>query len=368
MSERTPGIMSPSNRSKVNPSPKLDKSEGSLILLSICIPCYNRPTSLAKLLASVDCDPESIEIVVAEDGSPRRAEIREVANLFQESSVYKFKYLENPENLGFDGNVRGLVRAANGQYVMFIGDDDEFLPGALDEFLEYLSENTQAKYILRSYSVEHDTGRIEVFRYRKSSMVLEPGQAMVTWLFKRSVTISGFTIDRACALEYETNELDGTLLYQVYLMAATCLNSPSAYCNTPVALVSQTYREDAPMFGSAKTESGKYTPGRVTEDNSINFTKSYFEVTEFLDKQFGVKLTELVRLELSKYSYPFLSIQRKRGLRPFLAYSNRLARETGLDASPMFHVYKWGLALGGERFCDTAIARVKGLVGHAPNI
>ena len=122
------------------------------------------------------------------------------------------------------------------------------------------------------------------------------------------------------------------------------------------------------MFGSAKAESGKYTPGQVTEDNSINFTKSYFEVTEFLDAQFGVTLTELVRLELSKYSYPFLSIQRKRGLRPFLAYSNRLARETGLDASPIFHVYKWGLALGGERFCDSAIARVKGLVGHAPNI
>ena len=42
-------------------------------------------------------------------------------------------YRENEKNLGYDGNLNQLVRTAQGKWLVFMGDDDEFIPGALDK-------------------------------------------------------------------------------------------------------------------------------------------------------------------------------------------------------------------------------------------
>jgi hypothetical protein len=201
-----------------------------------------------------------------------------------------------------------------------------------------------------------------------SEAVLPPGEATVAWLFKRSVTICGFTISRDDALRFSTSEIDGTLLYQVYLMAQVCLEHESIYCDFPTVHAVQTFREDKPMFGSSEAEKSRYTPGTVSEDNSINFTKAYFEVTEYLDKQHGTNLTRLVRTDLSKYSYPFLSIQRKRGISSFLRYANRLETEAGFGCTAYFFMYKWALVLFGEEACDRLIVRIKNSFGYTPNL
>jgi hypothetical protein len=249
-----------------------------------------------------------------------------------------------------------------------MGDDDAFIPGRLDTYIEFLRRLGDEKYVLRSYRVTHDNGRVEDFRYLHESQRIEPGERSVAWLFKRSVTLSGFTIDRKEAAQHLTDRLDGTLLLQVYLMAMVCMVHPAMYCHQPVAQMTQTYRGDVQMFGSSEAERSRFTPGSVTADNSINFTKAYFDVTRHIDAQVGTSLTGQVRGELSKYSYPFLSIQRKRGLRPFLAYAGRLETEGGLGASPYFHLYKWSLALLGEKACDKAVGGIKRAVGHSPNL
>ena len=150
-------------------------------------------------------------------------------------------------------------------------------------------------------------------------------------------------------------------------MAQVCLRHDSIYCDIPVVHAVQTFREDKPMFGSSDAEKSRFTPGSVSHDNSINFTKAYFEVTAYLDKQHGTNLTKLVRIDLSKYSYPFLSIQRKRGIRPFLRYAKRLETEAGFGCTAYYHIYKWALVLFGERVCDRLISRIKHAVGHTPN-
>ena len=337
-------------------------------LLTIAIPSFNRPEQLDLLLRSIDCAPGLVEVVVSEDNAPKRLEVRAVVNAYCAVTELNFRYLENSSNLGFDGNIRALVEAAQGRYVMFIGDDDLFIAGRLDGFLLTLGTLTDEKYVLRSYSVEHADGRSEDFCYLPSSRRIPSGEDSVAWLFKRSVTISGFTIDRVLAKEFSTNRLDGTLLYQVYLMAVVCLNNSAFYCHKPVACVTQTYRADFHMFGSAEAERSRFTPGTVTTENSVNFTKAYFDVTKLIDAEYGTNLTPKVRSQLSKYSYPFLSIQRKRGRRVFLDYSKRLEREANLGVSPYFHLYKWALLFLGERACDALVGRAKAFIGHTPNL
>jgi glycosyltransferase involved in cell wall biosynthesis len=335
--------------------------------LSICIPSYNRPQQLGELLASVDCNPADIEIVICEDFAPKRLEVRVVAKAFAQASAYLTHYHENSINRGFDGNLRRLVECAGGEYIMFMGDDDRFVPGALFKFIQFLRRNRDKPYVLRAYVTQHPDGRTEYFRYLPKTTLLTRGETTVAWLFKRSVTICGFTISKAEALKYSTTELDGTLLYQVYLMAQVCLRNDSIYCDIPVVNAVQTFREDKTMFGSSDMEKSRFSVGSVSHDNSINFTKAYFDVTEYLDQQHGTNLTKLVRLNLSKYSYPFLSIQRKRGIPSFLRYAKRLEVETGIGCTVYYYIYKWTLLLFGERVCDKFISRIKRAVGHTPN-
>jgi abequosyltransferase len=339
----------------------------SVPLLSICIPSYNRPQQLGKLLASIDCNPTDIEIVICEDLAPKRLEVRAIANAFEQASVYLAYYHENTINRGFDGNLRRLVECAGGEYIMFMGDDDLFVPSALTQFIEFLKQNRDKPYVLRAYLTQHPDGRTEYFRYLPKTTLLTHSEATVAWLFKRSVTICGFTVSRAEALKYSTTDLDGTLLYQVYLMAQVCLRNDSIYCDIPVVHAVQTFREDKPMFGTAESEKSRFTPGSVSHDNSINFTKAYFELTAYLDKQHGTNLTKLVRFDLSKYSYPFLSIQRKRGIPSFLRYAKRLETEAGFGCTAYYHIYKWALVLFGEQVCDKLISRIKRIVGYTPN-
>ncbi len=336
-------------------------------LLSICIPSFNRPRSLSELLYSIDCDPMKIEIVICEDCSNQREEIKSAVIDFSRQSSYDVKYFENISNLGYDCNIRKLVEVASGRFVIFMGDDDLFIPKSLNHFLDFIQENGNIKYILRSYIAIHSNGNIENFRYLKKSVVLPAGIKTVAWLFKRSVCISGFTISREDALIYATNKLDGTLLYQVYLMAQVCFLNESVYCDFPVAQAIQSFRKDEAMFGSSESERNRYTPGKRTIDNSINFSKAYFELTKYIDDQHKTNLTELVKIDLSKYSYPFLSIQRRNGISDFLKYAKRLEKELGFGCTSYFYLYKWGLVLFGEYFCDRLIRLIKRLNGFTPN-
>ena len=335
--------------------------------LSICIPSYNRTTELGNLLASIDCDPADIDVVICEDLAPKRLDVRAMVNAYAEASAYYINYQENSINLGYDGNLRRLVECARGEYIMFMGDDDLFVPGALTQFIKFLKHNRDKPYVLRAYLTQHLEGRTEYFRYLPKTTLLIHGEATVAWLFKRSVTICGFTISRAEALKYSTIDLDGTLLYQVYLMAQVCLRQDAIYCEIPFVHAVQTFREDKTMFGSSQAEKSRFTPGSITHNNSINFAKAYFEVTTYLDKQHGTNLTKLVRTDLSKYSYPFLSIQRKNGIPSFLQYAKRLEIETGLGCTAYYFIYKWALVLFGEQACDRFIGYIKRAVGHTPN-
>lgn len=336
--------------------------------MSICIPSYNRPELLKVLLQSIDCNPERAEVVISEDKAPRRDDVRSVVQAFAKNSPLRVRYQENEINLGYDGNLRRLIEAANGEFLLFIGDDDWFLPGQLEKYLNFLAENRDVGYVLRSFYSAHPDGDLEAFHYLPRTTRFKPSIETCAWLFKRSVCVSGVTFRRSSILRLATDVFDGTLLYQVYLAAEVSYTEPSVYCEIPVAVARQSYRDDLPNFGTAEAERGRYQPGTVTVQNSINFTKSYFEISQAFDKKHGADLTERIRLDLSKYSYPFLSIQRKRGRVAFWKYSRRLAAETQLNATWHYDFYVFVLLILGERICDKGILLIKRVLGHTPSL
>ena len=337
------------------------------VLMSICIPSYNRVKELERLLRSVDCDPAVVEIVICEDAAPLRVGVRETVKAFISRSPYKVVYEENKENLGYDGNIRRLIEVASGEFVLFMGDDDRFIPGALDKFIAFLSVHRGVGYVLRSYYAEHPDGTLEPFQYCKTVRYFEPSVETCVFLFKRTVSIAGVTFKRSSALAVATERFDGTLLYQLHLVLEVGFTEPSVFCNIPVAVMAQTYRDDKPQFGAAAKES-RFQPGKVTPTNSITFTQGFFEIANAFDEKHGVHTSSLIAVDLSKYSYPILSIQRKNGVCRFIKYSIRLARETPINKTWHYYVYALALVLFGEAFCDKSIVWVKRRIGHTPRL
>jgi glycosyltransferase involved in cell wall biosynthesis len=78
--------------------------------------------------------PGDWEIVVCEDSSPKGKEIAGVVRRFaQAHKLLNVRFLTTPANLGYDGNLRCLIDHAEGRYCVFMGDDDLWCAGALQQ-------------------------------------------------------------------------------------------------------------------------------------------------------------------------------------------------------------------------------------------
>lgn len=102
------------------------------VLISICIPTYNRSTLLDTLLESINAElssiPEgSVEIIISDNASPDGTQL--IGEKWQKQ--IDLHYIRHSQNKGPDFNMQFAGSLATGRYIWWIGDDDEILPGAL---------------------------------------------------------------------------------------------------------------------------------------------------------------------------------------------------------------------------------------------
>lgn len=334
-------------------------------LFSICIPSYNRPAEIRRLLDSIDTiHVNEIEIVICEDKAPKREDVREQVIDFKSQTQYEVNYIENEVNCGYDKNLRNLIRAAKGHFIMFMGDDDLFIPGAFDKFFEFAKEHSDCGYILRSYRNNYADGSHQDFQYFSEDRIFPASDDSYITMFDKSVFVSGFTIRRDYSLEFETDRFDSSLLYQLYLLAEVCRKYPSAYCHT---LVTQAIEGGIPYFGSSEAEKGVYTPGTITVQNSLNFMAWYVKIIDFMAEKYQNDTNVRVKHNMSKYSYGFVCEQRNKGLKEFTRYCKEL-KKLGFGSSVYFYIYYIGLVLFNVKGCNKIISFLKKIIGHRPKL
>ncbi|NQU85200.1 MAG: glycosyltransferase family 2 protein [Mariniphaga sp.] len=329
-------------------------------LLSICIPSYNRPSEIKRLLESIDTkNINEVQIVICEDKAPKRSEVRDVVSEFKKLTKYSLKYIENFENYGHGRNMRECIFQAEGEYILFMGDDDMFIPEAFDKFFDFVSDHKNIGYFLRSYAIIDKNNKIEYFKYFSSDKFFEPGLTPYIQFFGKSVSMSGFTIKRKFVKDFDIEFFDDTLLYQLYLVAEVCLNQPSAYCNIPFTYV---VSDGGSFFGVNENEKGKYEIGRIVADN-INFIIGRYKITEFIDKKYGINSTHLIKQDTSKYCFYILAESRKYG-KSYFRKQRKFFKEAGLDSTIYFYIYYYCLFFGGINFSISIIKFIKNIVGR----
>ncbi len=330
--------------------------------ISICIPSYNRPSGLKRLLESIDSKRHinEIQIVICEDDAPKRAEVKTVVDEYKINSLYKVKYVENPINLGHGKNWRQCSNQADGEFLIYMGDDDDFIPNALDPFIDWIKDHRELGYILRAYRSINSNGKIEYFKYYGKDTFFEPGIKAYTEFFKKSMLMSGYTIKREYVHQFTEDSLDSTLYFQMYLAAEVCLKYPSAYCNIPIA---QFIGDGISYFGTNEVEKNMFTPG-VNAAGSLTCFYNVLKITNYIDEKYGFNSTEIINMESSKYSsYSTMSLYRQYGIKQYIA-SCRELRKIGLDSTIYFNLYYFALLFFGTKACNLVIMIIKKIIGR----
>lgn len=338
----------------------------SKFFLSLCIPSYNRPEGIKRALESVDAEKyaNELQIVVCEDCAPKREEVRAVVTEFAKNSKYAVKYVENEVNLGHGKNWRHCAHEAEGEYLMYIGDDDMVAPKSLDPFMEWLHEHNNLGYVCRAYQTLQPDGTITYNKYYNKDKFFEPGIDAYVAFFMKSNLMTGYTIKREYTYDFEDSSVDYTLYYQMYLMAEVCLRYPSGYCNIPVG---QYVGDGISYFGTNEVEKAYYKPG-VNAATELSNNKKFFAVTELVDKKNGINSTPLIKKEWSKYStYPTLVKYRMHSIKDMKACRRELV-ELGLNGSKYFNLYYYALLILGVKNCQKIVNFIKKVHGGRPEL
>lgn len=335
--------------------------------LSICIPAFNRPRELSDLLKSIASEPPGDwEILVSEDCSPKRAEIADMVRQFaRDHELLNVRFLTTPANLGYDGNLRFLIDHADGRYCVFMGDDDLWCAGALQQLMRATGSNPDVGVVLRAWqTISKDTGEVlDVHRYFAGDRVFKPGPETVAAFYRRSVYISGLAIHTDAARAIGTNEFDGTLLYQLHLVGNLLMRMPGYYLSQMTAIRRAGGEH---YFGSSASERGRFAPRQLTPEHSLNFVRGLFAIADSIESAHGPLLSRLIRSDIAHYSYPLLAIQARISTRSsFQRYAAALS-QLGLGKYLSFRVYRVALSLAGFRICDTFIDALKRLAGSTP--
>jgi glycosyltransferase involved in cell wall biosynthesis len=335
------------------------------VLLSVCIPSYNRAVVLPSLLDSVlEQEFGDYEVLICEDNSPERAAIRAIALRYSDTYRGRIRYAENERNLGYDGNLRELIRLASGTYCVFMGNDDLMCPGALGALACAVYRHPNVGVVLRSYA-SFDGARsniVQTFRYFSEERFFSAGADAIVTAFRRSVVIPGLTVHREAARELATAEFDGTLLYQLYLVANILISMNAVFLPQIVVL----YRNGGmPDFGNSDAERGKFVPNHRTIESSVQYMQGMLSIATAVERERGIPIRRRIVQDIANYSYPILAIQRHRPMWLFVRYWLSLSR-LGFGRHALFHVYFIALLLFGTKWTEAIIVLIKRRLGYTP--
>lgn len=335
------------------------------IKISVCIPAYNRPEVLIPLLDSVLIQKGAdFEIVICEDKSPQREQIREVVSAYSQKWPGMIHYYENEQNLGYDGNIRNLIEKASGDYCFFMGNDDLMYPDALANVATTLARHDNIGVVLRTYASFDDSpdNINQTFRYFQNEIFFPAGADTITTFYRRSVVISGVVMHRKEALKYSTDKFDGTLLYQLYLVANILVNLDGVFIPQILAL----YRNGGtPDFGNSEKEKGRFTPKVQTPESSLHFMRGMLEIAKWTEENRHIKIYKRIITDIGNYCYPILSIQAKQPFRVFINYASGFAA-MGFWKNKFFYLYLISLLVLGSDRVDRIIQFIKRRMGHTP--
>jgi glycosyltransferase involved in cell wall biosynthesis len=174
--------------------------------VSVLIPVYNGGQFLAECLDSILAqDFTDLEILIADDGSTDGSQ--ELIQRYAEKDR-RIRWWRNPVNLGLAANFNCCLRAAKGDYIKYVLQDDLLLsPSAIRQMVQTLDADPAVTLVGSGSHVIDDQGnRLEIRDSFRRSCVMDGKAAIMHCLinngnrigepsvvmFRRAASASGF--------------------------------------------------------------------------------------------------------------------------------------------------------------------------------
>ncbi len=170
------------------------------ILLSVCIPTYNRPEKFKRMMEGLMLQLTSEMELVIRDDSPNNETKRVFDELVEKfNPPVKVNYFKG-EKIGLDAANLFLLEKATGKYMWWFSDDDEFMPGAINRTLELVKKYPEIVFIWVNYCDLENLAinRVDGF-FRDRNDVLETLNIghiglLSTYFLKRENALAGLPV------------------------------------------------------------------------------------------------------------------------------------------------------------------------------
>lgn len=340
-----------------------------MIRLSVCIPAYNRKEFMEPLLDSIIAqDYTGLEIVICEDKSPQREEIKKNVEsyMLKHKLNNKIKFYLNKENLGYDKNFRELLHKASGDFCLFMGNDDILAKGAIKRILNILRKYPDIAIISRTYQwfLNNPTNIQDTVRHLPEDKIFSPGTDAIRFFFRRMGVLSGLVFNRKKAIAIETDRFDGHLYYQMYL-AGMLLKKHKGYYISSVQTLSRDGIE--PDFGNAEIEKEKFKPGSYLYDGRVHMVEGLLSIADYIDDSEDKIIYKAIKQDIAIYFYPYIRDQLNIPLKDYFSMTKKFMK-LGMKDEVYFYIH---ISLGyifKMKGYDKIIKFIRSLIGHSPMI
>lgn len=202
------------------------------ILLSICIPTYNRSHYFKKCVESIisqdGFNTKDIEILISDNASPDNTE--EIVKSFQDKFP-NIRYIKNDTNLGAERNILNLLNNFKGEYFFLLTDDDILLPNSLAKLKQIIIHNSECSVFLSSYEVFSEKQKITYIHHTFpiSKKISKSNIQEVVKFYNASSIVSRICVRREFIdIEGYSNHIK-SMYPCMYLVGYAALNGASFY-------------------------------------------------------------------------------------------------------------------------------------------
>lgn len=306
-------------------------------LLSICITSYNRPVELKRCLNSIDVkNNNSIEIIVSEDKSPKRDEIRTVIDEFVASTSYVVVANFNENNLGYDRNLGKLISLASGDYILFCSDDDAFHPEQLDEVLCNL-RNREIPLLLTSYSGIDDSFAFNR-RYNNAFKIPSGVDSIKKHLYD-GILFSGLLFKASVVKPLNAEPFVNHNYFQIYMIMKALYHCGGEYL--PINLINCIMDGENGYGTTDLSEKDALLADRSSLYSNAQFNKGLIKVIRYFDREEKTDVINWFSKEYSLKTYRGLSRARnvsRQELCNYWRFINQLDLDIVFPANFYFYV------------------------------
>lgn len=329
----------------------MDKSNE--IFLSICITSYNRTKELFRCLNSIESKlGNEIEIIVSEDCSPKKDEIREIVEEYIKKAKFKVIFNSNEINLGYDRNLGKLIELARGKYILFLSDDDSLISDALDKIIDGLKKKSPAMAFSPFYEKTSDTLERKFY----SNFNINSGAENAGKYLYSSILFSGLIFEKEKVKDYNANNFVNLMYFQVYLFLNIVNRYGAYYFDIPLVFC---MNDGENAFGISESSiKNELLANRKSIFSNLEYHKGLISVIKIFDNENKTNVISQFSKEYSLRMYGGLARARRVGMTELQQYWS-LAKKIDLKLTFVAKAYYILLLIFGKRVSDFIVTLPK---------